>query len=260
MLEAVPARVVGRVAEPEVGAQVDDRGAGRGRSGLGDLRRRGAVRQRHEDRVEWAVSGSSAWTSRSSRGEVRVDADDRVVVAARARPGRRARHSGVAPAAGPARHRHSPVAPMIPTRNRRGPPAGSTPRSERGRKGRRGSSGSAGRRSSSNDYTGTLHSHATCAVTAPVPTTSARTTPIDRCMWAASHTALMQSTCITGGGSSAQDHPAIDRCMWAASHTALMQSTCITGGGSLARGARYPTTSLGLVWYRRPVVPPLPRL
>ena len=47
MLEAVPARVVGRVAEAEVGAEVDDRGAGGDEVG-GDLRP-GAVGECQED-------------------------------------------------------------------------------------------------------------------------------------------------------------------------------------------------------------------
>ena len=49
MREAVPARVVGRVAEPEIRPQVDDRGAVRREVGH-DLRG-GAVGQRKEDRV-----------------------------------------------------------------------------------------------------------------------------------------------------------------------------------------------------------------
>ena len=57
MLEAVPARVVVRVAEAEVGAEVDDRGARRGEIG-GDLRAR-AVGECQEDSVDWAGAGAS---------------------------------------------------------------------------------------------------------------------------------------------------------------------------------------------------------
>ena len=49
MREPVPARVVGRIAEAEVRAQVDDGGAARGQVGH-DLRR-GPVREREEDGV-----------------------------------------------------------------------------------------------------------------------------------------------------------------------------------------------------------------
>ena len=62
VLEAVPARVVGGVAEPEVGAQVDDSGAGRGQL-QGDLDPC-AVGEGHEDRVERRIGsvGSAALT------------------------------------------------------------------------------------------------------------------------------------------------------------------------------------------------------
>ena len=115
VLEAVPARVVGRVAQPEVGPEVDDRGAGgdelrddasRRRRGAGPGRPRRAAGSRGVDDVRPVVA------------EVRVDAVDRVVVAVAARRARRSRRSGGAPAGGPARRRHSPVAPMIPTRIR----------------------------------------------------------------------------------------------------------------------------------------------
>ena len=77
VLEAVPARVVGRVAQAEVGPEVDDRGARvdevrararRPRRGGGPGRRR-------------PPPAASASTTRPVVGEVRVDAVDRVVVA-----------------------------------------------------------------------------------------------------------------------------------------------------------------------------------
>ena len=76
VLEAVPARVVGRVAEAEVGPEVDDRGAG-----LDDARddaRGRAVGEGEEDGVD---SGSEASTTQAGVGEVRVDAVERVAVA-----------------------------------------------------------------------------------------------------------------------------------------------------------------------------------
>ena len=65
MLEAVPARVVVRVAEAEVGAEVDDGGARGGEIG-GDLRAR-AVGECQEDRVEVPAPGPRTPASRTSR-------------------------------------------------------------------------------------------------------------------------------------------------------------------------------------------------
>ena len=77
MLEAVPARVVGRVAQAEVGALVDDRRAGGDE--VGDEVRRGAVREGEEDRIRGRQLGMDVEVERR---QVRVDAVDRVVVAA----------------------------------------------------------------------------------------------------------------------------------------------------------------------------------
>ena len=78
VLEAVPARVVGGVAQPEVGAEVDDRGAG------GDK-----VRRRAPAAVPWGRarktasrrSGSVGVDRQVGRRQMRVDAADRIVVA-----------------------------------------------------------------------------------------------------------------------------------------------------------------------------------
>ena len=76
VLEAVPARVVGRVAQPEVGPEVDDRGA------VGDEVRdeagRRAVREGEERGVDL---GQRVPDREVGRGEVRVVAADRIVVA-----------------------------------------------------------------------------------------------------------------------------------------------------------------------------------
>ncbi len=76
VLEAVPARVVGGVAQAEVGTLVDDRRAG-GEQVRRQVRGR-AVGQGQEDRIDrrqLAVDGQLG------RAEVRVDAGDGVVVA-----------------------------------------------------------------------------------------------------------------------------------------------------------------------------------
>ena len=76
MLEAVPARVVGRVAEAEVGPEVDDRGAvGDERRHLGGGR---AVGEGQEDGVGRRQAGVD---EQLGRGEVRVEVADRLVVA-----------------------------------------------------------------------------------------------------------------------------------------------------------------------------------
>ena len=76
VLEAVPARVVGRVAQPEVGPQVDDRGAGLGHrrhAPGGD-----AVGEGEEDRVRLRQLGPDG---QPGRGQVRVVTADRLVLA-----------------------------------------------------------------------------------------------------------------------------------------------------------------------------------
>ena len=77
MLEAVPARVVGRIAQPEVGTLVDDRRAGGDE--VGDELRRGAVREGEEDRIRGRHVGMDVEVE---RGQVGMDAGDRIVVAA----------------------------------------------------------------------------------------------------------------------------------------------------------------------------------
>src|SRR5262245_4746836 len=76
MLEAVPARVVGRVAQAEVRPKVDDGGAAGGQ--VRGARRGRAVRQGEEDGVSL---GQLAVDGETGRGEVRVVAADRLVVA-----------------------------------------------------------------------------------------------------------------------------------------------------------------------------------
>ncbi len=76
MLEAVPARVVGGVAEAEVGALVDDRRARVDQ--VGDELRRCPVRQREEDRIRGRQLGMDVQVERR---EVGVDAVDRVPIA-----------------------------------------------------------------------------------------------------------------------------------------------------------------------------------
>ena len=78
VLEAVPARVVGRVAQAEVGPEVDDRGARGGE--VGDEPRAGAVGECQEDRVD-RPRAASASDGQVGRREVRMDAADRIVVA-----------------------------------------------------------------------------------------------------------------------------------------------------------------------------------
>ena len=79
MLEAVPARVVGRVAEAEVGPWSMIAVPAAMRSGT--IVGRGAVGQGEEDRVR---GGQLGVDGQVGRREVRVDAADRVVVAAAA--------------------------------------------------------------------------------------------------------------------------------------------------------------------------------
>ena len=78
VLEAVPARVVGRVAEAEVGAQVDDRRAGRD-AGSATSAAAGAVGEGQEDAQ--SAGGSSASTVSSVVARCGWIAADRVVVA-----------------------------------------------------------------------------------------------------------------------------------------------------------------------------------
>ncbi len=76
VLEAVPARVVGGVAEAEIGPEVDDRGAVR--DDPGDDAGGRAVGEGEEDRVDVGQRGIDDETR---LGEVRVDAVERVAVA-----------------------------------------------------------------------------------------------------------------------------------------------------------------------------------
>ena len=77
VLEAVPARVVGGVAQAEVGTLVDDRRAFRDE--VGDQGGRRAMGEGHEDRVD----RRKFRVDREVRGrEVRVDTGDRVVITA----------------------------------------------------------------------------------------------------------------------------------------------------------------------------------
>ena len=156
VLEAVPARVVGRVAEAEVGALVDDRRAGRDE--VRDEVRGRAVREGEEDGVR--PGGSSAWTSWSSRREVRVDPVDRVVVAA-------APDEPDQLDVRVARQQPDELAADVPGRpddpdTARGAARRPDPRPARSEAGgrRRGSPGIGWSRSRSHDYTSHLHSHA----------------------------------------------------------------------------------------------------
>ena len=76
MLEAVPARVVGRIAQPEVRTLVDDRGPARD-AGRGEVRGRpmGKCQEHRIHRRQLVMDGQPG------RAQVRVDAGDRVVVA-----------------------------------------------------------------------------------------------------------------------------------------------------------------------------------
>ena len=95
MLEAVPARIVGRVAQAEVGAQVDDRRAGGDQ--LGHEARRRAVGQGHEHGIGVGERGID---DQAGRGQVRVDAADRVAVAIATHEPDERRRSGGRRAAG----------------------------------------------------------------------------------------------------------------------------------------------------------------
>ena len=75
MLEAVPARVVGRITEPEVGSEVDDRGPA-GDEVRDDPGGR-AVGQGQEHRIHGREPGPHG---QSGRGEVGVMAADRLVL------------------------------------------------------------------------------------------------------------------------------------------------------------------------------------
>ena len=102
VLEAVPARVVGGVAEAEVGPEVDDRGAGL--DDPGDDGRGRAVGQGEEDGVDVRERGVD---DQAGVGEVRVDAVERVAVAVAALEADD-RHVRVAGrGGGSARRRHS---------------------------------------------------------------------------------------------------------------------------------------------------------
>ena len=81
VVEAVPARIVGRVAEPEVGPQVDD-GRAPGRDVRDDPGGR-AVGQGEEDGVD--VGRGGGVDRETGRRQVRVGRGDRLVVAAASR-------------------------------------------------------------------------------------------------------------------------------------------------------------------------------
>ena len=83
VLEVVPARVVGGVAEPEVGAEVDHRLPAS--EELVDPARDRAVGEGEEHRL--GAVGDRVEHLEVARREVRVDARDRVAPAARGRPG-----------------------------------------------------------------------------------------------------------------------------------------------------------------------------
>jgi hypothetical protein len=77
MLEAVPARVVGRIAEAEVGAEVDDRDSLGGHRR--DQRGGGAVGQGQERGID--VVGQLRADGQAGARELRMEVADRVVVA-----------------------------------------------------------------------------------------------------------------------------------------------------------------------------------
>ena len=76
MQEAIPARVVLGVAQPEVGPEIDDRGPGADE--VADHPRRRPVGEGQEDRID---VGERAVDRVAGRGEMRVDATERVGVA-----------------------------------------------------------------------------------------------------------------------------------------------------------------------------------
>ena len=115
VVEAVPARVVGGVPEAEVGAQVDDRRAGRG-DGRDDLGC-GAVGQGEEQRVD--VVGRGRVDREAGRGEMGMRPADRARRSGRAPSARRSRRTGGERGAGRAPRRRS----RSRRRSRRGPGA-----------------------------------------------------------------------------------------------------------------------------------------
>ena len=102
MLEAVPARIVGRVPEPEVRPEVDDRRAG-GQEVRHELGR-GAMGEGQERGVDLGQIGADG---QLGRGEVRVVVTDRLVLAVAAGEPDDAGRSDAGSAAGSARRRRS---------------------------------------------------------------------------------------------------------------------------------------------------------
>ena len=164
VLEAVPARVVGRVAQAEVRALVDDRRARRRRGpGRARRRRRGAAPGRRR-----RPAGSSAWTVRPVVARCGMDPGDRVVVAAA--PGEPdqldVRVAGEQPdqlGADVAGRADDPDAdpPRPAGRVDARAASGQDARAPVGGGLGRGGGGSAGSRSWADDYTASMHSHAT---------------------------------------------------------------------------------------------------
>ena len=128
VLEPVPAWIVGRIPQPEVGTLVDDRPCPPAtRSGTS-----AAAVPCGRAMNTASTGGRSAWTVSPVPTRWGWIPSIGFVIATAARRGRPSATLGWR-----ARRRTSsaptyPVAPMIPTRTRRGPPAPSTPRSERG--------------------------------------------------------------------------------------------------------------------------------